>query len=89
MFECDEQKRVLNIERHGIDFIRAKELWHGRVLEMVSPQSQHNEQRVIAIGKVQGQCIAMIYTWRGHKRRLISARRARKNERKAYYHALG
>ena len=88
MFEWDEEKRALNLDKHGIDFIDAKELWSGAVLEAVSPQTQHNEERIVAIGKIEGRCIAVIYTWRGDNRRLISARKARRNEQQAYENAI-
>lgn len=86
MFEWDEEKRISDLHKHGIDFLRAKELWNGPVVETVSPQSQHNEERIIAIGLAAGRCIAVIYTWRNGSRRLISARRARKNEQEVYEH---
>ena len=40
MFEWDENKRHINIEKHGIDFVDAKELWLGEVIEITSPQTQ-------------------------------------------------
>ncbi|MDN5872717.1 MAG: BrnT family toxin [Nitrococcus sp.] len=83
-FEWDENKNAANLEKHGIDFVRAKEIWQGPVMEMFSPQTQHSEDRIIAVGMVDGLCIAVIYTWRGENRRLISARRARKNEQTHY-----
>ena len=84
MFEWDEDKRVLNLKKHGIDFIAAQELWSGPVLEASSAQACHDEERIIAVGKIDGRCIAVIYTWRGDNRHLISARKARKNEQEAY-----
>ena len=89
MFEWDDEKRTLNLDKHGIDSIAAKELWSGPVLEAASPQTQHNEERIIAIGKIEGRCIAVIYTWRDGNRRLISARKARNNEQEAYENAVG
>jgi uncharacterized protein len=45
IFEWDESKRQRNIELHGIDFERAKEIWQGPVLEIPSSQTQHGEAR--------------------------------------------
>ena len=86
MFEWDENKNHRNIEIHGIDFVRAKEIWGGDVLEIPSPQSEHGEERFLAIC-VMGPnelIITVIFVWRGGKRRLISARRSRSYERKSY-----
>jgi len=87
VYEWDETKRRLNIESHGIDFIDAKEIWQGPVLEMSSPQLHHGEDRIVAIGLLIDCCITVIYTWRNDNRRLISARKARKNEQKDYKNA--
>jgi uncharacterized DUF497 family protein len=89
LFEWDNDKRLQNLEKHGIDFIAARELWSGPVLEAPSPRTQHREERIIAIGKIYGRCIAVVYTWRNGNRRLISARKARKNEQEAYKKAVG
>ncbi len=88
-FEWDEQKRQANIEKHGIDFIRAKEIWDGEVLEIPSPRSEHRERRFVVCGLMEGKVIAVVYTWRGGNRRLISARRARRYEEANYQSAFG
>jgi len=50
MFEWSENKNRRNIEIHGIDFVRAKEIWGGEVLEIPSPQAEHGEERFLANG---------------------------------------
>jgi len=82
-FEWDDNKNKVNITKHGIDFVDAKEIWQGKVMEFPSPQD-HNEERIIAIGLYKERCITVIYTWRDNIRRLISARKARENEQKDY-----
>ena len=89
MFEWDEAKRQSNLNKHGLDFIDAKEIWSGAVVELPSPQGQHSEERIIAIGRLRNRCITVIYTWRGDNRRLISARKAGKNEQKRYHNEIG
>jgi hypothetical protein len=83
-FEWDEVKRLKNIKTHNLDFIRAKEIWENPVLEIRSPQTHHGEERFLAIGKMENIFITVVYTWRSENRRLISARRARKNEKEYY-----
>jgi uncharacterized protein len=84
LFEWHEPKRQSNLVQHGIDFVEAKEIWQGEVLEVPSEQDEHGEQRYIAYGVVEGRIIAVVFTWRGTVRRLISARRARTHERRHY-----
>jgi uncharacterized DUF497 family protein len=89
LFEWSEQKRLENLDKHGIDFLDAKEIWQGEVLEVPSAQQEHSEQRHIAYGVLEGRIIAVVFTWRGEARRLISARRARRYERQDYQDVFG
>lgn len=88
-FEWDDNKRRGNVKKHGIDFIGAKEIWAGDVLEVPSQRDVHGEKRYIAYGRLGNTVIAVVYTWRGKTRRIISARRARDYERDAYQDAVG
>ena len=78
----------MNIGKHGIDFVRAKEIWRGDVLEMRSSQN-HSEPRHLAYGLIGERVITVVFTRRGDTIRLISARRARQHERQAYQNAFG
>ena len=85
-FEWDDAKNASNIGKHGINFEGAIVIFDGPVLLIPSPR--HDEHRWLAIGMVGEVEIAVIYTERGAVKRLISARRARKNERTAYRQAF-
>ncbi len=84
-FEWDDAKNTSNIEKHRIDFDDAIAIWEGPVHIHPSPRS--SEVRWVAVGVADGVEIAVIYTERGAVKRLISARRARRNERTAYRQA--
>ncbi len=88
-FEWNEEKRQVNLDRHGIDFEDALAIWEGPVLEVPSPQLEHGEARILATGLAEGRLITVVFTWRGENRRIISARHARKNERENYNKATG
>ncbi len=81
-FEWDQLKSVVNREKHGISLEEACALWDGPVLEVRSHYSQ--ESRRLAIGRIAGRFWTAVFTWRGKKIRLISVRRSREKERKAY-----
>jgi uncharacterized protein len=83
-FEWDEAKRQSNIAKHGIDFVRASLIFDGRAhLERDSPRGK--ERRFLRIAKLEGRLIAVAWTSRGKDVvRLISARRARDEEERAY-----
>lgn len=84
-FEWDERKAKANLEKHGIDFEDAIAVFEGPVLEVTSDRG--GEARWKAIGAVEGIELAVIYTWREGRRRIISVRRAKKHERRAYHEA--
>lgn len=42
------------------------------------------EERIVAIGSIEGIEIVVVYVIRGEQRRIISARRAHRSERKDY-----
>lgn len=90
LFDWDERKREINLKNHHIDFVRAKEIWNSPTVEFESQQKQHGEVRHIAIGMLEPDLyVAVVFTWRDQKRRIISVRRARKNEKVLYDNAVG
>jgi uncharacterized DUF497 family protein len=84
-FEWDERKRKSNLDKHGIDFEDAIAIFEGETLE--SRSDEQDEARWKAIGKLEGTEIVVVYTLRSRLRRIISARRAGRDERRAYREA--
>jgi uncharacterized protein len=87
-FEWDARKNAQNVQDHGIDFEAAKLIFDGPVLEHPDDRFDYGEERIIAIGMLETREIVVVYTDRDSVRRLISARRAVTDERKAYYQAF-
>lgn len=83
-FEWDEGKNEANIAKHGINFEGASRIFDGHTLEFEDKRLDYGETRMIAIGLLQGREIQLVYTMRGQVCRIISARRARRDERRAY-----
>jgi uncharacterized DUF497 family protein len=83
-FEWDENKKQANFLKHEIDFEEATAIFDGRVVKFVSTKFDYGEIRIKAIGDLNGKVIAVIYTVRNGNYRIISARRADRNERRAY-----
>ncbi|WP_333823820.1 BrnT family toxin [Pinisolibacter sp.] len=81
-FEWDNNKRLANIAKHGIDFEDAIDVFFEPHLD--EPLSYPHEARRKALGLIGDRLVAVIYTWRGPSIRIISARRARANEQRAY-----
>ena len=82
LFEWDESKRVANLAKHHIDFRDATRVFDGPLLERFD--GRHGEDRIFAIGLMESIEIVVVYVLRGERRRIISARRAHRNERQEY-----
>jgi uncharacterized DUF497 family protein len=86
--EWDAAKNAANIAKHGIDFADAIRIFDGLTLERPDVRREYGEPRIVAFGVVDGRELAVVYTVRGGRRRIISARRAHSRERKAYREAF-
>lgn len=87
-FEWDEAKRRSNLAKHGLDFGEVQALFDGRPAHTV--ESPHpREQRSLTTGVLDGRFVTVVWTQRGDAIRLISARRARHGERRAYRAVYG
>jgi uncharacterized protein len=86
-FEWDPAKNAANIAKHGIDFGDAARIFEGPTLERPDNRRDYGESRVIAYGMVEDHQIVVVYTIRDGNVRIISARSAHSNERKAYHQA--
>jgi uncharacterized DUF497 family protein len=84
-FEWDGQKNQSNIEKHGIDFEFAKEIFGDVWLSKLDNRKDYGEDRFLALGLLEKFVLLVVYTQRKHKIRLISARRANAEERRIYY----
>ncbi|MCD6255889.1 MAG: BrnT family toxin [Deltaproteobacteria bacterium] len=82
-FEYDVKKSEINNKKHGIDFEEAKKLWDDPNLIEI-PAKTIDEPRYLIIGKIGEKYWSAIITYRGEKIRIISVRRARKEEVKIY-----
>lgn len=87
-FEWDEGKAQKNIEKHGIDFEDAIFIFSGPTLEKVDGRHDYGETRFVALGMVDDRVLVVVYTDRNDVRRIISARRAKADERRAYHQAF-
>ena len=85
LFEWDENKNRININKHGITFKTAAKVFEdeNRIEDYDFAHSIF-EDRYKVIGKVKN-ILVVIYTVRGQKTRIISARQAEGWEAAIYY----
>jgi hypothetical protein len=83
--EWDERKRLSNLRKHRIDFTDLEPMFEGPVSDRADRRREYGEDRRIAVGRVGGMIVSVVYTWRGEACRIISARRANRHEREDFY----
>ncbi|MEW6255645.1 MAG: BrnT family toxin [Pseudomonadota bacterium] len=87
-FEWDERKSNLNEAKHGLGF-RTVSLALSSEPFVHFPSRYEQEDRHVAIVRIENIAFAVIFTRRGDKIRVISARRARREERRIFEIAFG
>lgn len=83
-YDWDNEKRKINLQKHGIDFVGAIKVFDDPDRIEFSSHRK-GEERLQTIGITHGVIISLVYTVRKDKKRIISARMASKNERETYY----
>ncbi len=84
-FEWDENKNFLNRNKHSIDFSELRKVFNQPMVIKIDNRENYGEIRWVALGNMDGLIVVLVYTEKGNKIRLISARRATKNEQKIYF----
>ncbi len=84
--EWDTEKETINQRKHGIGFYEAATVFFDPH-SLTAPDDEHSfsEQRHNILGKSEyGDLLVVIFTERGTRLRIISARQATKREKKEY-----
>jgi uncharacterized protein len=85
-FGWHDAKRASNLRTHKIDFRDLKGIFDGYTF--IRRSDRYGEVRYQIFGYVDGREVAIACTLRGEECWIISARRARKDERRKYYSGL-
>jgi len=83
--EWDRGKAAANLRKHGIDFADAATVLDDDQGITVRDDLTAEEDRYVTLGLDSlGRLLVVVYTWRGNRVRLISARQATAQERRQY-----
>ena len=86
IFEWDDAKARRNYNRHGVTFEIARKAFRDpSMVEILDDRENYGEERYLLIGLADGQLLSVIYTVRSQRVRLISARRANRDEQDHYF----
>jgi uncharacterized protein len=85
-FEWDNGKAAANFRKHGVTFEQAAYAFRDPfAVEWIDARATYGEERVILLGMSFDEILSVVYTERGERLRIISARRATKYEKDLYY----
>lgn len=83
-YEWDETKRQSNLDRHGIDFPDIEYFDWDNAWIFEDTRRDYGEQRWVAYGYINHRLIAVVYTERDGRTRMISMRKANAREERRY-----
>jgi uncharacterized protein len=82
--EWDPRKAAANLKKHGVDFADAATALHDEQAVTIREDAE-GEERYVTVGMdALGNVLVVVYTRRGDRPRLISARKAESKEREQY-----
>ncbi len=84
-FEWDEKKRQSNPRHHGFDFAEVEKIFSGDVFTLLDDRFYYGENRFLTLGILDGRVVAVAHTETDEVTRVISVRKASKNEEEIYY----
>ena len=92
-FEWDENKNQINQKKHGLDFAEAQTVFYDDdAIMFVDPEHSVEEERFLILGITEYERLCIVsHCYRGEDNviRIISARKATKNETKIYNRYAG
>lgn len=84
-FQWDENKRHLNLIKHGLDFEDAKEIFTDDAFFIEDNRKDYGEKRYILFGLLHKRVVIVVFTkCEKDTVRIISIRKANKREQKSY-----
>ena len=89
-YEWDEKKNRENIRKHGLDFAGAWQVFQNPLFVKPDERDDYGEARWSGIGMMSnGIVVVLLFTEKQHETtRIISLRKATKNERTRYEKAI-
>jgi uncharacterized DUF497 family protein len=88
-FEWDERKRKANLRKHRLDFLGAPRVFDGVTVTIADDREDYDEERYLTFGFLGTVLVAIAWTPRQKGIRLISMRKAKRNEEASYLSQVG
>ena len=78
-------KQRKNLHKHGLDFSDAELVFAGATVTFDDDRYEYGENRFITLGMLYGAVVVIAHTEEDEVIRILSMRKATKNEQKIYY----
>lgn len=85
----DPAKRAATLAERGLDFFDAETVFAGPAYTVEDARFNYGEQRWITYGLLRERLVAVVWTWRGNDRHVISMRKCNDREKRKVAHRLG
>lgn len=82
--EFDPDKEARNRVRHQMGFGGAEAIFEGFRIDDEDDSEDYGETRFVTLGRMGKQVVVCVWTLRGDRARIISLRKAEKDEREIY-----
>jgi uncharacterized protein len=89
MFDWDKRKCQANIRKHGFDFADAEKVIAGDTLTISDDREDYGEDRFVTVGLLNGVVVVIVHTEYEDRIRVISMRKATRNEEINYFQEIG
>ena len=81
----DKQKNSANVEKHGLDFSDARQVFEAPMLVRLDDRKDYGEDRWVGIGLMDMRVVVIVFTEpKENTIRVISFRKATSDERQQY-----
>ena len=87
-FEWDENKRRLNLAKHEFDFAEVEDVFDSETITILDYRFDYGEIRYVTFGILNGEIVAITHTETDNVVRVISFRKAAKNEEEYYFREI-
>jgi uncharacterized DUF497 family protein len=88
-YTYDPKKRAANLKKHGYDFEDAPQVIESdRTVTFEDRRHDYGEQRFITLGMLREEVVVIATAETDHEIRVISMRKAERNEQEIYYREL-
>lgn len=87
-FTWHESKRQVTLQRRGLDFAQAEQVFVGPTFTFEDDRENYGEQRWVTLGLLNGLMVVVVHTETVDEIRVISMRKAEKDEQYLFFSNL-